>query len=205
MSDAAVKIKLCGMSREQDIQAVNIAAPDYCGFIVDFPKSHRSISWERAPQLASLLDEGIVPVSVTVDADVEKLAQLVNGGVITTVQLHGSEDESYIARLRALAPQATVFQAFRVKDDQDIERACKSFADMILLDSGQGSGDTFDWSLVANVKRPFILAGGLKPGNLAQAVASVQPWGVDMSSGLETDKAKDKGKILAAVHEIRSM
>ena len=197
------KIKLCGMSRPEDILAINQAKPDFCGFIVDFPKSHRNVSAQRAQELAQLMEPGIVAVAVVVDMPVEQLASLVNAGVITTVQLHGHEDEEYLAALRSAAPDVFAIQAFRVSCPEDVAKACQSSADMILLDSGQGSGASFDWSLTATANRDFLLAGGLAPGNLAAAIDAVHPWGVDMSSGIETDKVKDPAKIMAAVQEIR--
>lgn len=199
------RIKCCGMFRDEDIAAVNEAKPDFCGFIVDFPKSHRNVSPERAAELAAQLDASIVPVGVFVDEDPAVVAQMVRGGAIRAVQLHGHEDEDYLARLRKLLPEGTpVVQAFMVRSAEDVTRAEASPADLVLLDNGQGTGQSFDWSLVRHVARPFVLAGGLTPGNVAQAIHAVHPWAVDLSSGLETDGLKDPDKIKAAVAAVRT-
>lgn len=198
------RIKCCGMFRDQDIVAVNEARPDFCGFIVDFPKSHRSVSPERAAELAARLAPGILPVGVFVDEDPAVIARLIREGTIGAVQLHGHEDEGYIGQLRTMLPKGTpVVQAFRVRSAQDVARAEASSADLVLLDNGQGTGERFDWSLVKHVSRSFVLAGGLTPQNVAGAIRQVHPWAVDLSSGLETDGLKDPDKIKAAVAAVR--
>ena len=197
------RIKICGLFRDCDVDFVNEARPDYCGFIINFPKSHRNVSPEQARALRERLDSGVVPVGVFVDQPVEAVAALLNGGTVSVAQLHGHEDAAYIAALRALAPGYPVWRAFRVRTREDAAQAEASPADLVLLDGGQGSGQVFDWSLTAAVRRPFLLAGGLTPDNIAQAVASVRPWGLDLSSGVETDRKKDREKILAAVAAAR--
>lgn len=202
---SGTRIKCCGMFREEDIAAVNEAKPDFCGFIVDFPKSHRNVSPERAAELAAQLDASIVPVGVFVDEDPEVIARMVRAGAIRAVQLHGREDAGYLARLRKLLPEGTpVVQAFKVRDAGDVTHAETSSADLVLLDNGQGTGQSFDWSLVRHVARPFVLAGGLTPGNVAEAIRAVHPWAVDLSSGLETNGLKDPDKIKAAVAAVRN-
>ncbi len=205
------KVKLCGLSRDEDIDSVLDAAPDMCGFIVDFPKSHRSVSVESAIELGKrLAGSGIERVGVFVDEDIEAIESLVAAGAIDAVQLHGAEDSAYVARLRgALGGRARIIQAFRVRDASDLEAAQASAADMVLLDSGQGSGRSFEWSLLApgapsRPERPFILAGGIAPENVAHAIEAVHPWGVDMSSGIETAAVKDPEKMKRAVIAART-
>lgn len=137
-----------------------------------------------------------------VDADEAYVADLLNQGIIDLAQLHGHEDEEYIARLRAMTLKP-IIQAFKVRAAEDLERAVNSSADHILLDSGAGSGECFDWSLVKDVPRPFFLAGGLDPDNVDAAVRQVAPYGVDVSSGIETDKCKDEHKMRTFVEKIR--
>jgi phosphoribosylanthranilate isomerase len=96
-----------------------------------------------------------------------------------------------------------VIQAYRIASEDDIRRARESAADYILLDHGTGTGQTFDWNLVRGIGRPFFLAGGLGPDNLREAVSRMEPFAVDMSSSVETDKVKDREKILAAVRAVR--
>ncbi|MGL5172382.1 MAG: phosphoribosylanthranilate isomerase [Olsenella sp.] len=197
------RVKLCGMFREQDITAVNEAEPDFCGFITNVPSSHRSLSTERAKTLAREVGPGIFTVGVYVDDTDDRVARDGSPGYFDVIQLHGEEDEGYIERVRSRT-DAPIIQAFQVRREQDVWNANKSTADMVLLDSGQGTGREFDWSLLASVERPFILAGGLTPENVGQVIRELRPWGVDMSSGLETDRVKDPEKIRAAVAAVRS-
>lgn len=195
-------VKLCGLYRPQDIAAVNEAQPDMCGFIVDVPRSHRSIGLARLRELSALVDPRITRVGVFVDADMETIISLAAEGTIDAAQLHGSEDAAYVRELRA-ATRIGIIQAFLVRSGKDVARAQESPADMVLLDAGQGAGATFDWPLASGIARPFILAGGLEPENVAEAIRTVRPWGVDMSSSLEKDRVKDPGKMRAAVAAVR--
>ena len=143
-------------------------------------------------------------VAVCVDMPPARLAELLcTPDGPDMVQLHGREDALYIAELRsrltAAGVDAGIIQAFRVHDEGDIAQANASAADLVLLDAGAGCGEAFDWGLARLCTRPFFLAGGLGPGNLARAVAQVRPWGVDMSSGIETNGMKDPSKMRAAV------
>ncbi|WP_207302632.1 phosphoribosylanthranilate isomerase [Olsenella sp. Marseille-P4559] len=198
----ATKIKLCGMFRPEDIAAVNAARPDFCGFVVDCPRSKRNVSPERAAGLASGLDRGIQAVGVFVDEPVDVVARLAKSS-LSVIQLHGHEDEEYIRKLRSLV-DVPIWKAFKVGGAEDLAAAKKSAADRVLLDSGAGSGKTFDWTLLADAGRPYVLAGGLGPENVASAVERLHPWAVDMSSGIETDGVKDSAKMRAAVAAVRS-
>lgn len=194
-------IKLCGMFREQDIDAVNEALPDLCGFIVDYPNSHRHVGRDKLLQLVGRLDPRVPAVGVFVDEPLGLVSELADT-VLDMVQLHGNEENPYIARLRELV-DIPICQAIRVRTPDDVRRANESKADIVLLDSGAGSGRAFDWSLIQGVERPFILAGGLDPQNVGEAIDRFHPWGVDMSSGIETDRLKDPRKIRAAVAAVR--
>ena len=199
------KIKICGLTREEDVESVNEAKPDYCGFIVEVPKSRRNVSEKRVRPLVKFLDSGILPVGVFVNAPVELPARMANEGIIRMIQLHGQENEEYIKELRSLT-KVPVVQAFSVAREADVVYAEKSSADWILLDHGSGgTGRTFDWNLTKKVKRPFFLAGGLTLENLSRAVQTVNPWAVDLSSGVETDGQKDRGKIQTAVKTVREI
>ena len=202
--DRGVLIKLCGMFRDEDIDAINEVRPDFVGFVVDFPKSHRSVSAKRAAELAGRVAGGIARVGVFVNEPVEVVARLCRMGAVDVVQLHGSEDAKYLARLRAQV-DATVVQAFRIRTKDDVAAAQASEADYVLLDSGQGTGQTFDWSLPQGIQRPFVLAGGLGPSNVADAIRAAHPWAVDMSSGIETNGKKDPQKMRAAVAAVRGL
>jgi phosphoribosylanthranilate isomerase len=199
------RIKICGLSRPEDVEAVNEAKPDFCGFVINFPKSRRNVSPEQAARLRELLDGDIIPVGVFVDAAPELVADLQNKGAIAVAQLHGREDEAYLSRLRELTGGKPVWKAFRVRAAADTEAARRSTADRVLLDNGAGTGAAFDWTLVRDMGRPWILAGGLTPENLPEAVRTLRPWCADLSSGVETDGRKDRAKILAAVEAARRL
>lgn len=195
------KIKLCGISRPCDIEAVNELKPEYIGFV--FAKnSKRYVSPDKASELKQLLLPEIKAVGVFVNEEPENIAELLDGRIIDVVQLHGNEDEAYIERLRALTdkPIIKVFQIFCIND---IEKAKKSTADFILLDSGAGTGEVFDWKLVKNINRPYFLAGGLSAQNVESAVEAFHPYAVDVSSGIETDGCKDREKMAAFVTAVR--
>ena len=193
------KIKICGLKCPEDIAYVNEAKPDYCGFIIEFPKSSRNVTGDQVRILIAELDKNIIPVGVFVNAAPERVEELLLDGTIRIAQLHGQEDDDYIRRIQKNTG-SQVIKAFSVKTAQDIELALKSPADYILLDQGGGgTGQTFDWSLIPEIKRPFFLAGGLGPDNLEQAVDMIRPYAVDLSSSVETDGVKDRSKILEAV------
>ena len=195
------KVKLCGLSHECDIAAVNELRPDLVGFVFA-KKSKRYVSPERAAQLRALLAPGILAAGVFVNEPVESVAGLLDRGVIDVAQLHGSEDDAYIASLRVLTDKP-IFRAFKIKSEDDLPAIESCTADLVLLDSGAGTGKTFDWSLVQSVRRPYFLAGGLDPENVADAIAALHPYGVDVSSGIETDGVKDEVKMAAFVAAAR--
>lgn len=204
------KIKICGLSRPEDICYVNEAAPDYCGFVVEVPASRRSVTEHRLRELRKRLQKGIAAVGVFVDADPCLPAELLEEGIIDMAQLHGREDEAYIRRLREMTDRPLI-QAFSVESRQDIDRAFQSSADQILLDHGRGgTGKRFDWRILEEWLRqhdpvkPFFLAGGIDCAGIQEAVRRCRPQAVDLSSSVETDGRKDREKILAAVAAARS-
>ncbi len=197
------RIKLCGLSRPCDIEAANALLPDYIGFVFA-KKSRRYVVPEKAKALREKLNPAIKAVGVFVREEPEVVAGLLNDGIIDLAQLHGGEDEAYIARLRTLTDRPLI-QAFRVEAPADLDRARASSADYILLDNGAGgTGSAFDWSLLRGFDRPYFLAGGLGPGNVAEAIAALQPFAVDVSSGIETDGCKDIEKMKAFVAAARA-
>ena len=195
-------IKLCGLSREADILAANEYKPDYIGFV--FAKaSRRYVSPERAAALKRQLLPGISAVGVFVNEPVGDVVRLLKSGVIDAAQLHGAESRDYVLELKRRTDK-TVIQAFQIASAVDIDLAEASPADYVLLDHGVGgTGEAFDWSLIANVKRPFFLAGGLTPDNVPEAIRRLAPFAVDTSSGLETEGVKDVNKMAAFVEAVR--
>lgn len=199
----STKIKICGLTRAQDIQTANALQLDYIGFVFT-PKSKRFVAPEQAKQLRRQLAPGIRAVGVFVNAPPEQIAALLADGTIDIAQLHGQEDAAYIARLRSLT-RAPIWQAFRIESTEDISRANASPADLVLLDHGAGgTGERFDWTLLHGMARPFVLAGGLTPQNAAEAIAQARPYAVDASSGCETNGVKDPAKMLAFVNAVRN-
>lgn len=195
------EIKLCGLSRTQDIEAANALKPEYIGFV--FARaSRRYVSPEKAAELKSLLDPAIRAVGVFVDEDPAEVARLLREGVIDIAQLHGSEDEAYVARLRELTDRPIV-QAFQMKTPDVLARALASSADAILLDSGAGTGKRLNWEALKCFPRRFFLAGGLDPDNAAEAIRVLRPAAVDVSSGIETDGWKDASKMKSLVDAVR--
>ena len=194
------KIKMCGLRRPEDIEYANILRSDYIGYVFA-KKSRRYVTPEKAQELTKLLREDITPVGVFVDEPIENVIALVESGAIRMVQLHGSESEDYAAELKGRG--IPVIRAFKVSSEADIAAARSTCADYVLLDSGSGSGETFDWSLIKNVGRDFFLAGGLTADNAAEAVEKLRPYGVDASSCLETDGFKDFDKMKAFAKAVR--
>ena len=195
------KIKMCGLRRPEDIEFANRVKPDYIGYVFA-EKSKRYIATEKAAELTKLLDGDIVPVGVFVDETMENVIAAVKMGAVKMVQLHGSESEDFVSELKSRG--IPVIKAFQVGSAEDIAAAERSCADMVLLDSGKGSGQTFDWSLIGSIKRPYLLAGGITAENAAQAIRQLRPFGVDASSCLETDGFKDIAKMKAFAQAVRA-
>ncbi len=195
------KIKLCGLSRPCDIEWANELLPEYIGFVF-WEKSKRKVSRETAAGLKKNLSKKIKIVGVFVDEDAETVASLLNDDIIDIAQLHGTEDEEYIKKLRGLTDKE-IIKAFKINEPEDIKKAVSSSADHILLDAGMGEGKTFDHSLLKEIKRDYFLAGGLDHLNITEAVNEYNPFAVDVSSGIETDGVKDKEKMTAFVSAVR--
>ena len=195
------RIKYCGIKENTDIDVINRIRPDYIGFVF-WQKSRRNIDEDTAGIIGKKLDPSILKVGVFVDEDVKVVAGLLNKGIIDIAQLHGNEDEAYIAGLRELSDK-DIIKAVKIKEKDDVAGALKCSADLVLLDAGMGDGRTFEWSWLEKFDRPYILAGGLDPSNVRDAVEKLHPYGVDVSSGIETDGCKDISKMEAFAEAVR--
>lgn len=195
------KIKLCGLTRSCDIEAANKLKPDYIGFVFAF-KSKRCVTQLQAAELKSMLCPDIKAVGVFVNEDIDTVASLLNLGVIDMAQLHGDEDEDYIAQLRSLT-EKPIMKAFQVKSNREVMMAQDSTADFILLDAGMGSGKKLDWKLLAGMTKPYFLAGGLDCESAGEAIRVLHPYALDVSSGIETNGVKDTEKMAAFVAAVR--
>ena len=196
-----MKVKICGLRTQKDVEIVNKALPDFVGFILA-PGRRRTVTPEQVAELRAGLDKRIKAVGVFVDAPLEEPYDLLKKGIIDIAQLHGKEQPRYVHNLKILTGMP-LFQAFIIKDEKDIRQAFYSHADVVLLDAGTGDGKTFDWNLIRNFSAPYLLAGGLSPDNIAEAIELCHPWGVDVSSGVETNGSKDERKVLEFVRICR--
>ena len=206
---SAMKVKICGLRRPEDADIVNEVRPDYAGFIFA-PDRKRYIPPEKAEKIRKRLDPSIRSVGVFVNAKQEEILRTLETVHLDAVQLHGQETEEYIGSLRQAMEEASaaqaplIIKAFRICTEHDVRMAEASSADLILLDNGAGgTGESFDWNLLRDIKRDFLLAGGISAGNAEEAVRKAAPWGLDVSSSLETDGCKDPEKIRKFMEVIR--
>ena len=211
------KIKLCGMMKPCDIEYANRVKPDLVGFI--FANTRRKISAAQAKQFREALDAEIPAVGVFVNEDISVITSLVQDGCIDMIQLHGEEDADYIRRLREIC-DVPVIKAVKVQTVEQIRQAAALSVDYLLLDTYRkgvlgGTGEAFDWELLREAKaaagdtaegelfgKPYFLAGGLHAGNLREA-AALGSYGLDISSGIETDGSKDFTKMVEVMELVR--
>lgn len=200
-----VKVKICGLRRPEDIEAANVAKPDYVGFIF-VPETKRYVKPDLAASFRRDLAADIQTVGVFVNAPIEEIVAICQAGTIDLVQLHGEEDQAYIAHLKGQVDQH-VIKSVAVGDALVVD---PNQADYLLFDSLSpsrgGSGKIFDWKMVsAYQEKPFFLAGGLGVENIEEALKVVRPYAVDASSSLETDGVKDPVKMQEFVAKIREV
>jgi phosphoribosylanthranilate isomerase len=203
-----MRIKICGLFRDEDIDYANEACPDFIGFV--FAQSRRKISPAQAGRMRGRLEAGIVPVGVFVNAPIADITALYRGGVIAIAQLHGNEDAHYIDRLKtetAAAGQNPI-QVIKMILAAELEtgKPIHQNADYYLIDSGAGSGKTFAWNILnaqrSRLRKPVFLAGGIRLDNIEEAMP-LNPFAIDISSGAETDGVKDRKKIIRLTEIVR--
>lgn len=193
------KVKICGLFREADIAVINREKPDYVGFV--FAKSSRQVDFATAKKLAAQVDPGILKVGVFVNGEHSLIKRLADEHVIDLIQLHGGEDNDYIAILKR-SVHLPLIKAIKVQPGTDL-RGLDYDVDYYLLDGPvPGSGEAFDWTMISKLAKPYFLAGGINCANLEQALA-VGCYGIDVSSGVETDKVKDEKKIATLVRRVK--
>ena len=197
-----IKIKFCGISRACDVEVINELMPDYVGFIFA-EQSKRYINYQQAERLKKILSPKIKTVGVFVDEDIEKIISF--SSILDAIQLHGLETEDYIQKLHSLTDKI-IIKAFKIDNIADIDEAIASTADYILFDSGNGTGKIFNWNILKNknISRPYFLAGGLAPDNVKDAIAILNPFAVDVSSGIESNGLKDKSKMAEFVTAVKN-
>lgn len=198
-----VKIKICGIRRLEDVRIVNKYKPDYIGFV--FADSKRKVSSNLAKKLRENLDSDIIPVGVFVDSSLDEILKIFDEGTIDIAQLHGRESEEFILELKEKSNgELKIIKAIEMSEKIDLKEYDNSQSDYLLLDSGKGSGKTFDWNLIGcDLKKDFFLAGGLSSSNVGEAIDEFKPYAVDLSSSLETDGFKDENKIREIMEVIK--
>lgn len=203
-----MKIKYCGLRRIEDAQYANETMPDYVGFI--FAPTKRQITPGQAGQLRNCLKPEIQTVGVFVNEQPEVVAQIANQGILNLIQLHGQEDAEYIRKLHALLEKTVpLIKAVRVRTAEDIAKGQQLDVDYMLLDTYSpglpgGTGESFNWELIKDISKPYFLAGGINLDNLEEAM-SKKPFGIDISSGIETDGWKDLNKMRAMMQLFRDL
>ena len=217
------KVKMCGISKVETIPAVVEAKPDYMGLV--FAPSKRQVTVDQAKTLVEELHRGyaqkygsdtehdkndtIKTVGVFVNETIDNLVTIANEANLDAVQLHGDEDETFIQSLKERT-NVEVWKAIQIRTAADTEKWIDSSADMLLFDAYHkdergGTGEVFDWSSLDAFERPFMLAGGIDSTNVARAIRTVRPYGIDISSGIETNGMKDDKKITAFTKIVKSI
>ena len=210
------KVKMCGISKVETIPAVVEAKPDYMGLV--FAPSKRQVTVEQAKILIEELHKQCInhydtkvvkTVGVFVNETVDNLVAIANEVNLDAVQLHGDEDETFIQSLKERT-NVEVWKAIQIRTAADTEKWIDSSADMLLFDAYHkdergGTGEVFDWSSLDAFERPFMLAGGIDSTNVARAIRTVRPYGIDISSGIETNGVKDDEKITAFTKIVKSI
>ena len=218
-----LKVKMCGISKVETIPAVVEAKPDYMGLV--FAPSKRQVTVDQAKTLVEELhkqytkrynngaeqsnNDEIKTVGIFVNETLDNLVTIATEVNLDAVQLHGDEDEAFIQSLKERT-NVEVWKAVQVRSAADAEKWIDSSADMLLFDAYHkdergGTGEVFDWSSLDEFERPFMLAGGIDSTNVARAIRTVRPYGIDISSGIETDGVKDDEKIKAFTNIVRTI
>lgn len=221
------KIKMCGISKVETIPAVVEAQPDYMGLV--FAPSKRQVTVEQAKILVEelhkqygnrysrdevqcsndVVQEFIKTVGIFVNETLDNLVTIATEVNLDAVQLHGDEDEAFIQSLKERT-NVEVWKAVQIRSAADAEAWIDSSADMLLFDAYHkdergGTGEVFDWSCLDEFERPFMLAGGIDSTNVARVIRTVRPYGIDISSGIETEGVKDDEKIKAFTNIVRAI
>lgn len=187
------EIKICGLTRVEDIIAVNRYGADYAGFVF-CKKSRRYIDSYKAGELIDFLRSDITTVGVFMDEPLDNVISAARISGVQMIQLHGHESDEYVEYVRRTL-ERPVIKAFKADEEGALEKALKSNADYVMIDSGAGSGRKFDWNILKGFNRDYFLAGGLDPESVGEALSMLEPFAVDVSSGVETDGLKDEEKI----------
>ena len=214
-----MKIKICGLKRKEDVDYVNLYKPDYVGFV--FAGTRRKIDLNTAKILRKRLSKDIMAVGVFVNEEVDNIINLVDLSVIQLIQLHGDENEEYIAELKnRLAgigkAEIPVIKGVRVRERLQVLEADRLPVDYLLLDAFSedeygGSGKCFNHDLIPEIQTPYMLAGGIGSDNVNKIIEKIKeksitlPIGIDVSSSVETEGVKDSEKIRNMISSVRNI
>ncbi len=202
------RVKICGITRIEDVEAAVRAGADAIGLVFD-PASPRCVDLERARAIVQAVPPFVMVVGLFVDAEPERVQEVLNGVRLDLLQFHGAESPEQCRRYAR-----RYIKAVRMRPQLDVVSEARRYADAagILLDSfvpgvSGGSGRSFDWSRAPrDLGRPLILAGGLTAQNVSDAIRRVRPYAVDVSSGVERSPGvKDPGKIAAFLEAVRNV
>jgi len=185
------RLKICGIKRVEDVDIINQIKPDFIGFV--FAQSKRRIDLKTAINLRKLIDSKIISVGVFVDEDIDNIVSAVNTKAIDIVQLHGNEDVKYIKRLKQKVDVKIIKTVIVDKNEGINIDYCNS--DFLLIDSGYGSGKTFNWDVSIKTNKPLFVAGGINIDNIEKAYKRFNPYAFDLSTSVEVDGFKDFNKI----------
>lgn len=195
------ELKICGLSRMEDVIAVNRHGADYAGFVF-FKKSKRYIDPYKAGELIEFLRSDIKSVGVFMDEPLDSVISTARISGVEMIQLHGHESEEYVEYVKRTL-ERPVIKAFKADEEGALEKALHTTADYVLIDSGAGTGKKFDWNTLKDFKREYFLAGGLDPDSVGEAISLLEPFAVDVSSGVETDGIKDEKKIESFIKAVK--
>ena len=207
------KVKICGLTRSEDIECANRVQPDFIGMVF-YAKSKRAVTARQAAQLKAKLDKSIKAVGVFVNNEISFIANLAQAGTIDVIQLHGDEDGAYIQKLRAVLGNAAIpiIKAIRVRSEESLQGLEAFPVDYFLFDTYKaghygGTGERFSLQLESiHIPKPYFIAGGLDASNIAEVIAAnPKAFAVDVSGGVEdsTTGLKDPEKMTAFVAQVR--
>jgi phosphoribosylanthranilate isomerase len=211
------RIKICGLTRVEDVRAAVALGADAIGFVF-YPNSPRYVTPAQAAALIAAVPPYVSTVGLFVNASADQVAQVVRAAPLSMLQFHGDESATHSAELGAAA-QRPYTQVFRVRPDtrardlleyeQQYRAASTLFTSLLLdtfVDAYGGAGKGFDWSVIPEELAPrVVLSGGLSAQNATEAVLRVRPWAVDVSSGVEASKGiKDSARIHAFISAVRA-
>ncbi len=201
------KIKICGLTRKEDIQIANRYKPDFIGFV--FADGRRKLSFSTAESLRGELSKEIKVVGVFVNEPLDNFKDIVKNNLVDLIQLHGDETASYLLKLKEITNKS-IIKVIRAKSGDYIKSQLLSECGYFLLDSYKkglygGSGIAFDYSMLPKINKPFFIAGGLNRDNILDCILRTKPYGVDISSGVETNGVKDEGKVAEIIQMIRDI